>query len=106
MHPDANPMVIVGREDGENGFRESVPVLAQGTLTPRSVDHDELYAARMALYASPATPREGSRGASPEAMQPKASTRSEQPEETEGGGHTWQVGLVLAAIAALLWSRR
>ncbi len=46
---------VVGREEGDNGFRSSTPLLDHADRTRRTTEADELYARRLAIYADSPT---------------------------------------------------
>jgi hypothetical protein len=54
LHPLNNPLKIVGREQGDNGFRDRVPALDGGTFEPVKVDTDALHRRALAMYGGSA----------------------------------------------------
>ncbi len=114
LHPRTDPLVLVGREQDGNGFRDRVPALVEASKPPVMVDADELYARRRAIYEKGAKyhqPLPRSDSASPggsrqeDAVQ-KSKGVTDEPDSEPGGSKLVAAGFVLLAIGAFVLRRR
>lgn len=102
----AGPIRLVGREEGENGFRHLTPSLERSDREIARVDPEELYARKLAIYEEAAefhTVHEEP-GATPPATRKRNSEVLEPPEPSFW---KWIVfGLLVGVAAAFAYSAR
>jgi hypothetical protein len=112
LHPAEDPLVIVGREQGDNDLRSRTPALARSDRVAARVDPEEAYARALALYeggetfhAPPRSVGGEERDASAReraAARRKGAVEASAPQEEESGGTWGRVGLILAGMVTLL----
>lgn len=90
LHPSEDPLVVVGREQGDNDLRTRTPALARSDRVAAKVDEEDAYARALALYegtALHAPPRNVSAG-----VEPIPDERSRKAVAREGGAATEDEG--------------
>lgn len=106
LHPAEDPLVIVGREQGDNDLRARTPMLARGQRVPAQVDPEEAYERALALHEGTrfrSPPRGVGKSDANETRTPadrKRSPATEAPAEGAGGSARWP--WLTAMLAAAL----
>jgi len=112
LHPAEDPLLVVGREQGDNDLRSRTPGLARGVQVAAQVDPEELYARALALHegrvfhSAPRSPAELEKAGKPDARRPREDGAPVLGEDEAGGSVSWVVGGLAAAAVAVLLGRR
>lgn len=110
LHPERDPIRIVGRELGGNDFRGRAPALESATRGHEQVDTEALRDHKLALYTGAApfhtsrpARRSTERGAEGRDPGARPSTPAEEDQDSGRGGGDAPVVAVLALAVAGLW---
>jgi hypothetical protein len=113
MHP-GDPLVVVGMEQGGNGFRQRAPALLHSDREPLLVDAEENHRRRIAMYEDSASFQRGlptADGVARRTHEPPARRSVAKPVEPapEDGGFStwvWLPALVVFGLLMGFWARQ